>query len=210
MFLVFCPSLLPSLLRTGGVVVLGCRLQGLERRRGSVSPPSFPCLWCWGRQLPVATTSWGHECRACRFLLFPPEFRLIAIAFSANVAATPEEAKRVHSVIEDLVQCQLKPKKCFHLPKRRLDVRRRRCAREADRQLLCLQPARPASPGQLPSSPLPLLGLSICIFKERAVVVHVQYCNLQKQNYCARHDIYCTLRFLVALCLCMNRVRIKT
>lgn len=38
--LVFRPGLLPSLLRTGGVVVFGCLLQGLERHRGPVSPPS--------------------------------------------------------------------------------------------------------------------------------------------------------------------------
>lgn len=38
--LVFRPGLLPSLLRTGGVVVLGFLLQGLERHRGPVSPPS--------------------------------------------------------------------------------------------------------------------------------------------------------------------------
>lgn len=112
-----------------------------EAQRASICPQ----FHTWGRQLPVATTSCGHQCRACHFLLFPPELRFIANTFSANVEATPEETKQVHSVIEDLVQCQLNPKKCFRWPKRRLDVRRRRrrSARVADRQLLCLWPVRP-------------------------------------------------------------------
>lgn len=130
-FLMLCPSLLPSLLRTGGAVVLGCLLQGLERHRRPASPPSS-MLWCWGRQLPVATTSWGHECHACCFLLFPPEFWFIAITSSANVEPTPEETKQVHSVIEDLVQCQWKPKICFPWPKRRLGVGRRKRRREEE------------------------------------------------------------------------------
>ncbi|RMC15916.1 hypothetical protein DUI87_08121 [Hirundo rustica rustica] len=40
--------------------------------------------------------------------------RLIVITFPASVEATPEEAKQVRSVIEDLVRCRWKPKKCFH------------------------------------------------------------------------------------------------
>lgn len=88
--------------------------------------PPVPCLWCWGRQLPVATTSWGHGCWPCYFSLFPPEFRFIAITFSENVEAIPEKMKQVHSVIEDLVQCPLEPKKCFCWRKRRLGRRRRR------------------------------------------------------------------------------------
>lgn len=54
------------------------------------------------------------------------------------------------------------------------------------------------------SSP-PVLGSCVSIFKERAMVVHVHYCNLQKQIYHARHDIYFTVRFLVTLYLCFNR-----
>lgn len=147
-------------------------LLGLRGTEGRYLAP-VPCLWGWGRQLPVAATSWGHECHACCLLIFPPEFRLTAITFSANVEATPEETKQVHSVIEDG------------------------------------QGGQPYAE-QLPASPPPVLGSSISTLKERAMVVHVQSCNLQKQNYCARQDVCFTVRFLVTLYLCFNSEHIKT
>ena len=94
---------LASLLRVGWVVVLGHLSHGLRGAEGQRLLP-VSCRWCRGRQLPVARSLTGRERCACFLLFFPPEFRFIAITFSANAEAAPEENKHVHSVIEDLVQ----------------------------------------------------------------------------------------------------------
>lgn len=192
---VFRLKLLPSLLQLGWVVVLG---HLLHRSRGGEGPrlPPGSGWWCRGRQLLD-----GARAPCVLLVIFSPEFESIAITFSANAEAIPEENKQVYSVIEHLVQYRLNQKSVS------IDLRggwvggggvpgrltqRKLC--QAAALPLAVWPARPASGWQLLPSQQPAQGVSSAFWrKERWKYMIYMYEYIQYIMNIYDYMLYCYL-----------------